>query len=68
MLAANVDRIVVVASAAEPAFAPGFVDRVLAFAEWARLEALIVVNKMDLVEVEPVELATYRALGYRRRA
>jgi ribosome biogenesis GTPase len=64
VLAANVDRVVVVASAAEPAFAPGFIDRVLAFAEWARLDALIVVNKMDLVAAPPPEVETYRRMGY----
>ena len=64
VLAANVDRVVAVASAAEPGFAPGFVDRVLAFAEWARLEALVVVNKMDLVAEPPVEIETYRRMGY----
>lgn len=64
VLAANVDRVVVVASAAEPAFTPGFVDRVLAYAEWARLEALIVINKMDLASSPPPEVETYRRLGY----
>ena len=64
VLAANVDRVVAVASAAEPAFAPGFVDRVLAYAEWARLEALVVVNKMDLVAEPPGEIETYRKMGY----
>lgn len=64
VLAANVDLIVAVSSAAEPPFAPGFVDRVLAFAAWARLDALIVVNKMDLVDREPAEVETYRRLGH----
>jgi ribosome biogenesis GTPase len=64
LLAANVDRVVVVASAAEPPFAPGLVDRVLTAAEWCRIEAAVVLNKRDLVEREPPEASVYRALGY----
>jgi ribosome biogenesis GTPase len=63
VLAANVDRIVVISSVGDPAFAPGFVDRVLAVAEWSRLDALVVVNKTDLGPL-PAEVATYRAMGY----
>jgi ribosome biogenesis GTPase len=64
LLAANVDRIVVVVSAAEPPFAPGLVDRVLTAAEWCRVDAMVVVNKRDLVEEEPAETAAYRTMGY----
>lgn len=65
VLAANVDRVVVVVAAAEPGFEPGLVDRVLVVAEWSRLEALVVLNKRDLVDREPEELAVWRRLGYR---
>ena len=65
LLAANVDQVVVVASAADPAFAPGLVDRVLLAAEWSRLAALLVINKRDLLPSEPEEAAVYRRLGYR---
>jgi ribosome biogenesis GTPase len=64
VLAANVDRVVVVASAAEPAFDPALVDRVLTVAEWSRIDAMVVVNKSDLAPREPDELAVYRRLGY----
>jgi ribosome biogenesis GTPase len=64
LLAANVDRVVAVVSAAEPDFAPGLVDRVLTAAEWSCIEALIVVNKRDLVAREPEEAAVYRRIGY----
>lgn len=73
VLAANVDRVVVVASAAEPPFDSGIVDRVLVTAEWSRLAAMIVVNKMDLVPRAhdgdaapsgPPEVEAYRRLGY----
>jgi ribosome biogenesis GTPase len=64
VLAANVDQVVVVASAADPPFDTGLVDRVLTVAEWSRLDATVVVNKADLAPAEPPELATYRRLGY----
>jgi len=64
VLAANVDQVLIVASALEPAFNPSLVDRLLAVVEWSRLGALLVLNKMDLVTKEPAEVAAYRALGY----
>ncbi len=64
VLAANVDRVVAVSSAAEPGFEPGLVDRLLVAAEWSWLTAVVVVNKMDLATAEPPELAVYRRLGY----
>ena len=65
ILAANVDQVVIASSAADPVFGPGFVDRVLAVAEWSRIDALLVVTKMDLVATEPQELAVYRRMGHR---
>jgi len=64
LLATNVDRVVVVTSAAEPPFAPGLVDRVLVAAEWCCVEGAVVVNKRDLVPEEPEETAVYRRMGY----
>jgi ribosome biogenesis GTPase len=64
ILAANVDRVAVVASAADPAFDTGLVDRVLTVAEWSKIPAIVVVNKADLVPREPEEIAVYRGLGY----
>jgi ribosome biogenesis GTPase len=64
VMAANVDQVVVVSGAAEPAFSPGLVDRILAVIEYSELEAVIVVNKMDLVDDPPYEVETYRELGY----
>jgi ribosome biogenesis GTPase len=64
ILATNVDRVVAVASAAEPPFAPGLVDRVFTAAEWCCVEALLVINKRDLVDAEPEEAAVYRRIGY----
>jgi ribosome biogenesis GTPase len=55
--------VLIVASAAEPAFNAALVDRLLAVVAWSRLEPLLVVNKMDLAAGEPPEVATYRTLG-----
>jgi ribosome biogenesis GTPase len=63
VMAANVDRVVIVTSASDPPFNPGLVDRILAVVAYSHLEALLVVNKMDLVDEPPEEVAVYRALG-----
>lgn len=63
VLAANVDQVLIVASAQDPAFSPGLVDRLLAVVGWSRLVPLLVINKLDLVTHEPEEASTYRALG-----
>lgn len=64
-LAANVERIVIVASADEPPFRPGFVDRVLVCAAACQLPAALVLNKCDLgVKPEDAELLNaYRQIG-----
>jgi ribosome biogenesis GTPase len=64
-LAANVDRVVVVASAGEPDFRPGFVDRVLACAAACGVQSALVINKVDLgIEERDEELLQmYAALG-----
>jgi ribosome biogenesis GTPase len=64
VMAANVERVAIVSSAAAPPFNPGLVDRILAVVEYSRLEGLLVVNKMDLVDEAPREVEAYRALGY----
>jgi ribosome biogenesis GTPase len=63
-LSANVDRIVIVSSADEPPFRPGFVDRVLVCALSSHLPAALVLNKSDL-GVKPADqelLQVYRDL------
>lgn len=63
IFAANIDVLVVVAAAAKPAFKPGLVDRYLIAAEVGRVTPILCVNKMDLVESEPLALEAYRGLG-----
>ena len=64
VMAANVDRVVIVSAFDDPPFNPSLVDRMLAVVEFSKLEALIVVNKMDLGEAPPPELEVYEAMGY----
>ena len=60
ILAANIDLVVVVASITSPPLRRGFIDRALASAEWNRLPAAIVLNKIDLAgekdSADPEEL------------
>lgn len=48
VLAANVDRVVVVASVRRPPLRPGLLDRFLAAAAMARIAPLICITKLDL--------------------
>lgn len=49
ILAANVDRVLVVVAIRDPVLRTGFLDRVLASAEWHSIPCSIVVNKIDLL-------------------
>lgn len=65
VIAANVDQLVIVTSAGEPAFSPGMVDRYLVAASFAGIESIICFNKIDLLGegvTKPTQL--YRELGY----
>lgn len=67
VLVANIDQIIIVASAAEPGLKPHLIDRFLVTAEHAGLEALICINKIDLAdpaELQPL-IGVYSQLGYR---
>jgi ribosome biogenesis GTPase / thiamine phosphate phosphatase len=66
VIVANVDRVVIVFAAAEPAPNRRLLDRFLVLAEANELEPLIVVNKTELVDDDVVEslLAPYEAAGY----
>jgi ribosome biogenesis GTPase len=68
LLAANVDQVVCVTSAASPPFRPRFIDRVLVQAAAAALPAIIVMNKAGGA-IEGVggsgRVADFERLGYR---
>lgn len=67
-VAANIDLVLAVMSLAEPTFSAGLLDRILVAAEWDRLSAAVILNKVDLKREGssgPAELlADYRAAGY----
>ena len=50
IIVSNVDRVLIMASAAEPDLKPGLIDRFLVSAEKARIEPIICINKIDLVD------------------
>lgn len=67
LVAANLDRVVVVVAARAPDPPAGMVDRLLAIGAVNGLETVLVVNKVDLVVPVFVEerFGLYRRIGYR---
>ncbi|MBN2312139.1 MAG: ribosome small subunit-dependent GTPase A [Candidatus Hydrogenedentes bacterium] len=63
VFAANIDLLVVVAAVANPPFRSGLVDRYLIAAERGNVAAALCINKIDLLDAEPAETATYREVG-----
>lgn len=67
IIVANVDQVVIVVSAADPPLKPHLIDRFLVSAEKGEVEAIICINKTDLIdlaELQPI-LGLYARLGYR---
>lgn len=66
VLVANVDQVLIVASAADPPLKPSLIDRYLISAALGGIQPIICINKADLVD--PVELqpivGLYSQLGY----
>ncbi len=66
ILVANIDQVLIVASASDPDFKPQLVDRYLISAERHGIRPLICINKIDLID--PIILLeavrTYGRLGY----
>lgn len=54
-VAANMERIAIIATPSEPKVSPRLVDRILVGASVGGLEAMIVINKLDLVGPEVVD-------------
>ena len=66
VLAANVDQVLIVASAADPPLKPSLIDRYLISATVGGIRPVICINKVDLadfVDLQPV-IGTYSQLGY----
>ncbi len=66
VIAANIDQLAIVVSAAEPPLNTRLIDRYLVFAESEHLPVAVIVNKMDIADRKQVEelIAPYSELGY----
>ncbi|MCA9188859.1 MAG: ribosome small subunit-dependent GTPase A [Pirellulaceae bacterium] len=66
VLVANVDQLLIIASAAEPEIKPNLIDRMLITAEKSNIRPLICINKIDLVDparLQPL-VGVYGQMGY----
>ncbi len=66
VIVTNVDQVLIVASADQPAFKPNLIDRMLLSAEQSGIHPMICINKVDLVDpadLQPV-LGVYAQMGY----
>jgi ribosome biogenesis GTPase len=66
VIAANVDQLLIVGSAAEPDLKPGLIDRFLATAEKSQIPAVVCINKIDLIDPADLEplAGVYGQMGY----
>jgi ribosome biogenesis GTPase len=66
VIVANVDQLVIVASAAEPQIKPNLIDRYIVSAEKGAVRPILCVNKVDLVDLAELQplVGVYSQLGY----
>jgi ribosome biogenesis GTPase len=66
IIAANVDYLLIVTSAAQPNLKPALIDRFLLTAESCEVEPVVVINKIDLVDTGPLQqlVGVYSSMGY----
>ena len=66
ILVANVDRVLIVTSAAEPSIKPHLIDRYLVAAHQGNMRPLICINKADLDTTDAADTVAgrYRGIGY----
>ena len=66
VLAANIDQLLIVTSAAQPNIKPNLIDRLLATAEQNHIDALICINKCDLIDTGILQslIGNYAQMGY----
>jgi ribosome biogenesis GTPase len=67
VMVANVDQLLIVASAAEPTIKPHLIDRLVLTAEKSQIRPVICINKVDLIEPADLQplVGVYGQLGYR---
>jgi ribosome biogenesis GTPase len=66
VIVTNVDQLLIIASAAEPAIKPHLIDRFLIAAEQSKIRPVIVINKIDLIEPADLQplVGVYGQMGY----
>jgi ribosome biogenesis GTPase / thiamine phosphate phosphatase len=66
VIAANVDQMVIVSSAAQPRLKPGLIDRFLISAEKGKFRPVIAINKIDLADAADLQplIGVYSRMGY----
>ncbi|MFT5525891.1 MAG: ribosome biogenesis GTPase, partial [Pirellulaceae bacterium] len=66
VIVANVDQMIIVASAAEPRLKPNLIDRFLVTAEKTQIHPVICINKVDLVDAADLQpiVGVFAQLGY----
>lgn len=66
IIVTNVDQLLIVTSAAEPQLKPNLIDRFLVSAEQNRIQARVVINKVDLVDLAELQplAGVYGQMGY----
>jgi ribosome biogenesis GTPase len=66
VIVANVDQIIIVTSAAEPRIKPNLIDRFLVTAEKSQIQAVVCINKVDLVDAADLQplVGVFAQLGY----
>ena len=67
VIVANVDQVLIVASADQPALKPNLIDRMILTAEQSSVKPVICINKIDLVnpaELQPLA-GVYARMGYK---
>jgi len=68
LLAANVDLVICISTPDSPPFRPRFIDRVLLQADFAEIDTLIVLNKIDLDTNDPdvnERVEDFKRIGYK---
>lgn len=66
VIVANVDQMLIVSSAAQPALKPHLIDRLLVTAEKDHVRPIVCINKVDLVELADLQplVGVYGQMGY----
>ncbi len=66
IIVANVDQVVIVVSAIDPPLKPHLVDRFLVSAEKGEVQAIVCINKTDLIDLADLQpmMGLYARLGY----